>query len=248
MMGRMPEARFARELFARLAAAARPAHGFYLELPTGHVICSVSPELFLRYDAGTRRLVTEPMKGTRPIGTDPCELFESEKDRAELAMIVDLMRNDLGRVAAFGSVTVDIPRRIEPHGGSVLQATAGISARLREGLGFHDAIAAGFPPGSVTGAPKIRAMQIIDGLEPVRRGFYCGTLGAIEPDGSAVLSVAIRTALVSAPDGRGVRTVDYHVGCGIVADSDPEAEWRESLDKAEVLTRVLDASRRGVPA
>lgn len=247
-----------RDLFAALVRAARPAHGAYLELPDGRALCSVSPELFLRYRARTRRLTTEPMKGTRPLrpGAEDAarELFDSEKDRAELAMIVDLMRNDLGRVARFGSVRVDEPRRVEAHGDAVLQASARVSCELRAGLGFADALAAAFPPGSVTGAPKIRAMQLIDQLEPVERGFYCGSIGRVEPGGDAECSVAIRTAIVSPPDAAGVRTVSYHVGCGIVADSDPEAEWRESLDKAEVLRRVVRAhglgaaSERGTPA
>ena len=234
-----------RDFFSALVRTAMPAHGAYIELPDGRAICSVSPELFLSYDARSRRLATEPMKGTRPLRTTgdaaARELFDSAKDRAELAMIVDLVRNDLGRVARFGTVSVDDPRRVEAHGDSVLQATARVSAELREGLGFADAMAAAFPPGSVTGAPKIRAMQLIDELEPVERGFYCGAIGRIDPDGDAECSVAIRTAVVSPPNADGVRTVSYHVGCGIVADSDPEAEWRESLDKAEVLRRVVRA-------
>jgi len=234
-----------RDLFAALVRTAAPAHGAYLELPDGRAICSVSPELFLRYQTRSRTLTTEPMKGTRPLraGAEDAigELFDSEKDRAELAMIVDLMRNDLGRVARFGTVRVDDPRRIEAHGDSVLQASARVSGELRTGLGFPDALAAAFPPGSITGAPKIRAMQLIDELEPVERGFYCGSIGRIDPGGDAECSVAIRTAVVSPPDAAGVRTVSYHVGCGIVADSDPEAEWRESLDKAEVLRRVVRA-------
>ena len=247
-----------RDFFAALVRAASPAHGAYIELPDGRAICSVSPELFLSYDARSRRLATEPMKGTRPLRTTDDtaarELFDSAKDRAELAMIVDLMRNDLGRVARFGTVRVDDPRRVEAHGDSVLQATARVSAELRAGLGFADAMALAFPPGSVTGAPKIRAMQLIDELEPVERGFYCGAIGRIDPDGDAECSVAIRTAVVSPPNADGVRTVSYHVGCGIVADSDPEAEWRESLDKAEVLRRVVRehppraASKQGASA
>ncbi|MEM0982335.1 MAG: anthranilate synthase component I family protein [Planctomycetota bacterium] len=237
-----------RDLFAALAREAEPAHGFYVELPSGAAVCSVSPELFLRHDAASRAISTEPMKGTRPATGDAAELFGAAKDRAELAMIVDLMRNDLGRTAAFGSVCVDVPRKVELHGNAVHQATATISAKLRDELLFGDALVAAFPPGSVTGAPKIRAMQIIDELEPVRRHLYCGTLGVIDASGDASCSVAIRTALVSPPNAEGVRTVDYHVGCGIVADSDPEAEWQESLDKAEVLRRVVQRSRAKVMA
>ncbi len=196
-------------------------------------VCSASPELFLRYDARTRRVVTRPMKGTRPIDADPDELRHAEKDRAELNMITDLMRNDLGRVCEFGSVRVDTPRAIEPHGRSVLQATSTVSGTLRRGLSHADLLAATFPPGSVTGTPKIRAMQLIDELEPTPRGFYCGAIGWLDDSGDMELNVAIRTAVIARGE------LHYHVGAGIVADSDPEAEWAETLDKAGVLAGAI---------
>ncbi|MEQ8769129.1 MAG: anthranilate synthase component I family protein [Phycisphaerales bacterium] len=250
-----PFAGSARALFAALAAA-DPVHGVYLEADhdrTRTALCSASPELFLSYDPTTRRLTTRPMKGTRPHAADPAELRDAPKDRAELAMIVDLMRNDLGRVAEFGSVRVEAPRTIERHAQSVLQATATISATLRQDLTLADAITAAFPAGSVTGAPKIRAMQIIDELEDAARGPYCGSAGFIDDSGRAMLNVAIRTALITGSPGNRARdeiasgTLDYAVGAGIVADSDPDAEWDETLVKAGVLRSALTPRRADAP-
>lgn len=253
----------ARALFAHIASRARPLHGAYLEWDVSSsvrvALLSFSPELFLELDAPGRRVISRPMKGTRPGGGDPGELRRSVKDRAELNMIVDLMRNDLGRVATPGSVRVERPRDIESHGGArgVLQATATVAATLRPGLGLGDALGACFPPGSVTGAPKVRACQIIRELELFDRGFYCGSLGLIEPDGSATLSVAIRTAtIVGRPDparadGFLDAELSYPVGAGIVADSDPEAEWRETLVKAGPMlhaTRLETGACRLPPA
>lgn len=225
-----------RSFFAALARSAEPVHGVYAESPGFGAVCSASPELFLRYDASTRRVTTRPMKGTRPISGDPGELRDAAKDRAELDMITDLMRNDLGRVCAFGSVRVDRAREIEAHGSSVYQATSTVSGVLRDGLGPADLLRAAFPPGSVTGTPKIRAMQLINELEPTPRGFYCGALGWLDDAGGMELNVAIRTATITP----GVnRELHYHAGAGIVAESDPESEWAETLDKAEVLRRAV---------
>ncbi|MFI4870416.1 MAG: anthranilate synthase component I family protein [Phycisphaerales bacterium JB061] len=244
----------ARALMASLAETLRPWHGFYLETPSASqseiaAICSLSPELFL--DLAPDGLVrTRPMKGTRPGKTPAAELELADKDKAELAMIVDLMRNDLGRVCRFGSVKVTQNRTIEPHGGtsttpSLWQGVATVEGTLRDGLDVRDLLAACFPPGSVTGAPKVRAMQIIDELEPAlgfddsfpRRGPYCGACGFIGDDGSASLNVAIRTAIItgqSAGTGRVESgAAHYPVGAGIVADSDPASEWQETLDKAK---------------
>ena len=157
-------------------------------------------------------------------------------------MIVDLMRNDLGRVCEYRSVRVERAREIEAHAG-VIHGVATVSGRLRDGIGHADLLRATFPPGSVTGAPKVRAMQIIDELEPSRRGPYCGSVGFVSDCGNACWNVAIRTATLTCEAGsdaesaRGV--LDYSVGAGIVADSDPEAEWEETLSKA----RMLDALR-----
>lgn len=243
----------ATDLYATLARTATPRHGMCMTsapLPDGsrYAILSLSPELFLSFDAETRRLTTRPMKGTRPGIADPAELRDAVKDRAELAMIVDLMRNDLGRVCEFGSVAVECARTIEHHGtgiGAVLQATATVSGTVREGLSTGDILAATFPPGSVTGTPKIRAMQIIDELEPFTRGPYCGCLGTFCDDGSFELAVAIRTAVIhgriSEKTGGFVDAeFSYCVGAGIVADSDPRAEWQETLDKARVLEAAFE--------
>jgi para-aminobenzoate synthetase component 1 len=232
-----------RALFAGLIRAAAPWHGAYMELApepgTGirPFICSASPELFLEIQG--ERIRTRPMKGTRAGASDPDTLAGSDKERAELTMIVDLMRNDLGRLCRPGSIAVETPRVIERHGlvAALWQATATVSGRLEHGTPFSRILAAAFPPGSVTGAPKIRAMQIIDALEPVRRGPYCGSIGWIGDDGSVRLNVAIRTALVrgtAGPDGI-AGELDYSIGAGIVADSDPQAEWEETLAKAGTL-------------
>lgn len=243
-----------RSVFLDLVRSARPWYGAYIEIDADprQAILSASPELFLAYDPSSRRVVTRPMKGTRPAGADPAELLASDKDRAELNMIVDLMRNDLGRVCAFGSVRVEHARSIEHHGPAdlgVLQTTATVAATLRDDRTLNDLVHAAFPPGSVTGAPKVRAMQIIEQLEPVARGPYCGSIGFISDTGRAQLNVAIRTALVTGSpppqhpgpgslDAIADGVIDYHVGAGIVADSTPDAEWIETLDKARILQRI----------
>ncbi len=210
-----------------------------------HAIGSISPELFLEYDPSTRIIRTEPMKGTRPIGSSQAELYDSIKDRAELDMITDLMRNDLGRVCALGSIKVVEPRKVEGHQSGVLQASSVIEGRLADGVGFGQVIKATFPPGSVTGVPKVRAMQILDELEHRARDSYCGAMVVFDDRGAIKSSVSIRTAHIwgeidpDAPDlirnGRFV----YPVGAGVVADSDPESEWAETLIKAAVLGRAL---------
>ncbi|MFM9995481.1 MAG: anthranilate synthase component I family protein [Phycisphaerales bacterium] len=254
-----------RALFLRLAGSALPWYGAYLESADGgarRAVLSMSPELFVEFDPRSRAITTRPMKGTRPGGADPRELAASLKDRAELAMIIDLMRNDLGRVCSFRSVRVPDARTIESHGvaaipaeerratrgathPSVWQAVGTVTGVLREGLGVRDVLGACFPPGSVTGAPKIRAMQIIDELEPVARGAYCGCVGWIGDDGHFAFNVAIRTAIVTGKSGSAALddirggVLDYSVGAGIVADSNPDAEWRETLDKAAVFEGLM---------
>lgn len=251
-----------RAAFLAMHNSGRPWYGAYLELApeadhpeARRALLSMSPELFLdihpRPD-GSVRILTRPMKGTRPGAADPDELRHNPKDRAELNMIVDLMRNDLGRICQPGTVRVEEPRAIETHGapgggaGAVLQATATITGILRDGLGLSNILRATFPPGSVTGAPKIRAMQIIDELEPVARGPYCGAIGWIGSGGRASFNVAIRTALVGGCAANPLLrdhitrgTLEYSVGAGIVADSRPEAEWQETLDKAGVLAPLF---------
>ena len=218
-------------------------------------VLSLSPELFLSYDPLTRRVNTRPMKGTRPFSPAAAtELATSSKDAAELAMIVDLMRNDLGRVCTFGSMRVETPRTLEHHGGSsgVVQATAIVSGTLRADLTSLDLLAAAFPAGSVTGAPKIRAMQIIAELEQAPRGPYCGSLGFLADSGALQLNVAIRTAAISGapglhPDDFSDAALEFRVGAGIVSDSLPEAEWQETLAKAHAFRALLAASFANQP-
>lgn len=210
-----------------------------------HTICSLSPELFMQLDSTSRVIRTEPMKGTRPIGGDLHELEQSPKDRAELNMITDLMRNDLGRVCKLGSVRVTEPRKIESHADSVLQASSVVQGTLRDGVGLGELIRATFPPGSVTGAPKVRAMQIIDELEQRPRDAYCGSLLTIDSDGNITASVSIRTAHIwgyidpDAPDRVKNGQLVYPVGAGIVADSDPASEWEETQVKSAILRSAL---------
>lgn len=230
----------------RLAHAAfetsQPLYGAYLELPEGRTLLSMSPELFLEVNAESRQVTTRPIKGTRPASADPDELGDSTKDAAELHMIVDLMRNDLGRVCEYGSVRVPVPRAIESHP-TVHHGVSEITGRLRDGTSIGDLLRATFPGGSITGAPKIRAMQIIEELEPLPRGPYCGSIGFLSNTRDATLNIAIRTMILTGerPAGRCdlmAGELMYGAGGGIVADSDPAAEYREALDKTAVLRQL----------
>jgi para-aminobenzoate synthetase component I len=202
-----------------------------------HVILSASPERFLRVDNG--EVETRPIKGTRPRGMNVVEdqrlaheLQASAKDRAENVMIVDLLRNDLGRVCEYGSIRVDALCRLESYE-FVHHLVSEVRGRLRAGLGPIDLLRAAFPGGSVTGAPKIRAMEIIAELEKTARGAYCGSLGFIGFDGSMDTNLLIRTFVY----GNG--WVHFSVGGGIVADSIPETEYAETWHKAEGMLRAL---------
>lgn len=240
-----PFAGSTRELACRAFSHSQPRYGAYLEMPGGRCVVSMSPELFLDVNGGTREVVTRPIKGTRSAAEPDAarELRDSIKDQAELHMIVDLMRNDLGRVCAYGSVRVTESRTIEAHP-TVHHGVSTIRGRLRGDVSLADLLEASFPGGSITGAPKIRAMQIIDEVEPVRRGPYCGSIGWIAPNQSARLNIAIRTIMLTGERALGnwrdlAGTLDYGAGGGIVADSDPVSEYRESNDKAAVLRLAL---------
>lgn len=216
------------------------AYGAFLRVDADVAVLSNSPELLL--EVRGRRARSVPIKGTRPRSDDPVEdarleraLRDSPKERAELTMIVDLVRNDLGRVAALGSVTAG-ERTLHAHP-TVHHASWPVSAELAAGADAWDALSAVFPPGSVTGAPKVRACERIAELEPHPRGVYCGAIGYVADGGDAGWSVAIRTAVVDGPDAR------YHVGGGIVADSAPAAEWDETVAKEAALRRALVARR-----
>jgi para-aminobenzoate synthetase component 1 len=198
-------------------------------------IVSSSPELFLRIEpgaGGSRRIETRPIKGT---AADVATLAASAKDRAENVMIVDLARNDLGRVCEFGSIRVPDLCVIEPHPG-LFHLVSTVTGRLRADVDLADVIRAAFPPASVTGAPKPRVMQAIEDLEPVRRGVYCGAVGWVDADaGRSELAVAIRTFTIA-----GGRT-HLGVGGGIIADSEPDDEWAETELKAARLLAAAGA-------
>lgn len=203
-----------------------------------YTLLSTSPEQFLSKRGD--ELVTRPIKGTRPRGDSPeedrklaHELSHSVKERAELLMIVDLERNDLGRVAQFGSVRVEDLYQIE-HYSRVIHQTAQVKARLAAGKDIFDCIRALFPGGSITGAPKVRAMQIIEELEPTRRGAYCGSIGYIGFNGDAELNIAIRSLHHIAG------YLDYQVGGGIVWDSVPEDEFTETEHKARAIHETIE--------
>ncbi|MFG0331113.1 MAG: anthranilate synthase component I family protein [Phycisphaerales bacterium] len=222
----------ARELAIALIEASPPWYGAYFEFSADRRLISLSPELFLDLDPRSRRVLTRPIKGTAPASDDPTRLERSDKDAAELHMIVDLMRNDLGRVCEFGSVRVTESRAIESHP-TVHHGVATVEGRLRPGSGVADLIRATFPPGSVTGAPKIRAMQIIDEVENYDRGPYCGAVGFLGVDGRVALNVAIRTLLLEETEA------SYFAGGGVVADSSPSREYDEAMDKTAVV-RVFE--------
>jgi len=232
-----PDAR-ARDLFEAAAGASPAPYAAYLGMGD-HAIASASPERFL--EVRGRHVETRPIKGTRARGRDweedqalRAELLASEKDRAENVMIVDVLRNDLGRVCDSGSVRTTGLCELEVFP-QVLHLTSTVRGRLQETRDAIDLLHACFPGGSITGAPKLRAIEIIDSLEPVRRHAYTGAIGYLDWSGDADFNIAIRTAIVTP------RAVHFAAGGGITADSEPEAEYRESLQKIEGLRAALSA-------
>ena len=243
-------------LYAALRARQPVSYGAFLRLPDDAgggrgeaAVASVSPELFFRVDpprpgaaGGPRTVTARPMKGTAPRGATPPDddrraaaLARDPKNRAENLMIVDLLRNDVSRVSEPGSVRVPALFEAERYE-TVTQLTSTVQATLRPDAGLADVLRALFPCGSVTGAPKLRAMQIVRGLEDGPRGVYCGAIGYAAPDGTAAFSVPIRTAVVG-PGGADRKPAGrYDVGSGVVWDSDAAAEYAECLLKARVLT------------
>ena len=228
-----------RELFWKLCHASPAPFAAYHESADGGAVLCSSPEEFLMVDGG--RVRTRPIKGTRPRGSTPAadtalleELLASEKDQAELAMIVDLLRNDLGKVARAGSVRVgEFPEHASYA--QVHHTLAEVCAELRPDVSLVDVLRATFPGGSITGAPKLRAMEVIEDLELSRRGVYTGAMGWIGPGRQMHLNVAIRT--MGCRGGR----VRFNTGGGITADSDPAAEFEETLHKAAGMVRALGA-------
>ena len=228
-----------RALFWRLCEQSPAPFAAYVEDGDGTAVLSSSPEEFLVRDGAF--VGTRPIKGTRPRGTTPehdarllAELLASEKDRAELAMIVDLLRNDLGKVAAVGSVEVgEFPEH--RSFAQVHHLFATVTARLRDGVSAVDLLRATFPGGSITGCPKQRCLEILEELEVARRGVYTGAIGWFGPGERLRLNVAIRTLVHRGGRLRG------NAGGGVTALSDPQLEWRESLHKMAGLERALQA-------
>ena len=224
------------DLYQRLRRFNPAPFAAYLDLPEMTVL-SASPEEFLRLEEG--RVRVRPIKGTRPVGRTPEEtalqaeaLLASEKERAENVMIVDLIRNDIGRVCRIGSVEVPSLFDVEEHP-TVLHLVSTITGDLLHTTDAVGLLKACFPGGSVTGAPKVRAMEIIEELEPVRRGIYCGAIGYISFTGDMATSITIRTLVLTQGEAF------LQVGGGIVADSDPESEFQETLHKARGLRRAM---------
>ncbi|NWF77626.1 MAG: aminodeoxychorismate synthase component I [Chloroflexi bacterium] len=224
------------ELHKRLRKVNPAPFASYLNFPDVAIV-SASPERFLKVQDD--RVETRPIKGTRPRGGDPAEdeqlaheLTHSSKDRAENIMIVDLERNDLGRVCRYGTVKVTELAILETFP-TVFHLTSTVVGRLRRGKSNIDLLKATFPGGSITGAPKVRAMEIIDELEPTKRSVYTGSLGYLSFNGDMDINIVIRTFLIK--EGKAY----FQVGGGIIYDSDSEAEYRETLDKAKALMQAL---------
>ena len=237
----LPRSPEPRQAYQTLRACNPACYAGYLSFAaddgTRCAILSSSPELFLRVRG--RRVLTRPIKGTRRRTGEPvadaaarADLRSSPKDNAELAMIVDLLRNDLGRVCEFGTIKVTDPAAMEEHP-TVFHLVATIEGELRPDVGPAELLRATFPGGSITGAPKIRAMEIIDELEPVARGVYTGCVGIVCADGNAEWNIAIRTVVRD-----GERTL-IQAGGGIVADSTPDAEYDETIDKARAMLEAM---------
>ncbi|WP_342659993.1 Isochorismate synthase MenF [Rhodococcus ruber] len=227
------------EFFADGIDQTNPVRAAYLE---GHwgAVASFSPELYLAMSGNT--VISSPIKGTLPITADPAALRVSIKDVAENVMIVDLVRNDLGRLAVTGTVTVSELLRVRPAPG-VWHLVSTVQAEIPPTTTAADLIEASFPPASVTGCPKTRARQLISQWEPEPRGVYCGTVGMISPLGGLELNVAIRTVEFT-PTGSTV----LGVGGGITIDSDPDAEWQECLDKARSIITLTSSRTRSLTA
>ncbi len=233
------------ELYKRLRRVNPAPFASYLNFPRVAIV-SASPERFLKVQGDL--VETRPIKGTRPRGRDPVEdqrlaqeLTHSIKDRAENVMIVDLERNDLGRVCRYGTIKVTELAILETFP-TVFHLTSTIVGRLRRGKSDIDLLKATFPGGSITGAPKVRAMEIIDELEPTKRSVYTGSIGYLSFNGDLDINIVIRTFLIR--KGRAY----FQVGGGIIYDSDSEAEYMETLDKAKALIQALQLAPEVVVA
>jgi para-aminobenzoate synthetase component I len=242
--GKFEDASDALGLFTRLCNISPAPFSAYLRLGETHILSS-SPERFLSI-AQDGRISARPIKGTAPrhheAGKDEASrrsLIESAKDRAENLMIVDLMRNDLSKSCVPGSIAVDELFNVTSHA-TIHHMSSTVSGLKKAGIATLDAIKGCFPPGSMTGAPKIKAMNLCAELEDAARGVYSGAIGWLGGDGSAELSVVIRTLILQ--NGR----FEFQVGGGIVADSTPEREWRETVDKAAGILAALGLERSAI--
>ncbi len=226
------------EIYRRLRKISPSFFSAYFDAEESQIISS-SPERFLKLEGGL--VTTRPMKGTRPRGEDKnqdrrfkSQLLNSAKDKAELVMIVDLERNDLGKVCGYDTIQVNRLRQLERYN-TVFQTTATVSGKLHKDKDRIDLLRACFPGGSITGCPKIRAMEIIEELEPNRRSIYTGCLGYLSFSGGMDFNILIRTLL------KKQEQIFFGVGGGIVADSSPEGEYEETLVKAKAMLQALDA-------
>jgi anthranilate synthase component 1 len=224
-------------LYRALRSVNPSPYMYYFDFGDHHVV-GASPEILVRLAGGAVTL--RPIAGTRPRGATPeedaataKELLADPKERAEHVMLIDLGRNDVGRVAQAGSVKVTEQMVIERYS-HVMHIVSNVEGRLKPGLDAIDVLKASFPAGTVTGAPKVRAMQIIDELEPVRRGVYSGAVGYLGFNGDMDVAIAIRTAVVKD------RRLHVQAAAGIVADSDPRSEWLETQHKARALLRAAE--------
>jgi anthranilate synthase component 1 len=217
---------------------------YYLALDSGVTLVGASPEILCTVEDGT--VTVRPIAGTRPRGKTPGEdarlteeLLADEKERAEHIMLVDLGRNDVGRVSQYGSVHVDELMVIEKYS-HVMHIVSNVSGKLLPDKTPFDVLRATFPAGTLSGAPKVRAMQIIEELEPTRRGTYGGAIGYFSLNGNLDAAITIRTVLIK--DG----VAHVQAGGGIVADSDPQAEYMETIKKSEAGRRAVEVAERGL--
>ncbi len=237
-----PFAGSALDVYRALRGVNPSPYMYYLNFGEFQVV-GASPEVLVRVE--DREVTVRPIAGTRPRGQTPteddalaAELLADPKERAEHLMLLDLGRNDVGRVAETGSVHITEQMLVERYS-HVMHIASEVKGRLRAGLGPLDALRAAFPAGTVSGAPKVRALEIIDELEPVKRGIYSGAVGYLGWNGNLDMAIAIRTAVIK--DGY----LHVQAGAGIVHDSVPEREWQETLNKGEALIRAVAMTREG---
>ena len=235
------------DLYRALRVVNPSPYQIYLQ-GEGAILVASSPEILCRVRDGV--VTNRPLAGTRVRGRTPdedaaleAELLADEKERAEHVMLVDLGRNDLGRVCEPGSISIDRCMEIERYS-HVMHISSTVTGRLRAGLDAYDALRATLPVGTVSGAPKVRAIEVIDELEPTRRGPYSGGIGAISYTGDMDIALALRTMVVPTKGGAAPWTVHLQAGAGVVLDSDPASEWQETISKASALGRAIDLAEQ----